>query len=172
MDSQHHPWARIGGPPEHVLWFADPTIPTYQPQVDPSAVIQPFVTVDSGIHAPTRVGARTLLLAHVHIGHDAQVGEDCQIATGTVVGGHANIGNWVKIGINATILPFRTIGDGATIGAGAVVTKDVGAGETWVGNPARKLEAEERDPRVHTERIDVVYPEPRDFTPGSVKVYE
>jgi len=49
------------------------------------------------------------------------------------------VGERVRIGSNATILPV-SIGDGAIIGAGAVVTKDVPAGETWVGNPAKKLE--------------------------------
>ena len=29
---------------------------------------------------------------------------------------------------------------GATIGMGSVVTKDVPAGETWAGNPAKKIE--------------------------------
>ncbi len=43
------------------------------------------------------------------------------------------------IGANATILPGIEIGSGAVIGAGSVVTKSVPAGETWVGNPARKL---------------------------------
>ncbi len=42
-----------------------------------------------------------------------------------------------SIGANATILPGVTIGSGAMIGAGSVVTKDVPAGELWVGNPAR-----------------------------------
>jgi len=44
-----------------------------------------------------------------------------------------------NIGANATILPGITIGEGATIGAGSVVTKNVPAGETWVGNPAKNL---------------------------------
>jgi len=41
------------------------------------------------------------------------------------------------IGAGSTILPGLTIGAGAMIGAGSVVTKDVPAGELWVGNPAR-----------------------------------
>lgn len=41
------------------------------------------------------------------------------------------------IGANSTILAGVTIGAGAMIGAGSVVTKDVPAGELWLGNPAR-----------------------------------
>ncbi len=44
------------------------------------------------------------------------------------------------IGANATIVCGVTIGKGATVGAGSVVTKDVPAGKTVVGNPARVLE--------------------------------
>ena len=42
-----------------------------------------------------------------------------------------------SIGANATIICGITIGENAMIGAGSVVTKDVPAGELWVGNPAR-----------------------------------
>ena len=41
------------------------------------------------------------------------------------------------IGAGSTILPGITIGEGAMIGAGSVVTKNIPAGELWVGNPAR-----------------------------------
>jgi maltose O-acetyltransferase len=47
------------------------------------------------------------------------------------------IGSDVWIGGGAIILPGVTIGDGAVIGAGSVVTRDVGAGATVMGNPAR-----------------------------------
>ena len=43
------------------------------------------------------------------------------------------------IGAGATLLPGITIGENAMIGAGSVVTKDVPAGEIWVGNPARNI---------------------------------
>lgn len=45
----------------------------------------------------------------------------------------------VMIGMGAIIACGVTIGEGARIGMGAVVTKSVPAGETWVGNPAKKL---------------------------------
>ena len=41
------------------------------------------------------------------------------------------------IGAGSVILPGITIGEGAFIAAGSVVTKDVPAGELWMGNPAR-----------------------------------
>lgn len=47
------------------------------------------------------------------------------------------IGKHVVIGLGAIILPGVRIGDGATIAAGAVVTKNVPAGETWAGLPAK-----------------------------------
>lgn len=42
-----------------------------------------------------------------------------------------------SIGAGSTILPGLTIGENAVVGAGSVVTKDIPAGELWVGNPAR-----------------------------------
>ena len=47
------------------------------------------------------------------------------------------IGSDVWIGGGAIILPGITIGDGAVIGAGSVVTRDIAAGQTVAGNPAR-----------------------------------
>ena len=47
------------------------------------------------------------------------------------------IGANVWIGASAIILPGVTVGDDAIVGAGSVVTRDVPAGATVVGNPAR-----------------------------------
>lgn len=43
-----------------------------------------------------------------------------------------------SIGANATVLGGVEIGAGALVGAGSVVTRDVPAGELWLGNPARR----------------------------------
>ena len=59
-------------------------------------------------------------------------------ATGDVV-----IGDDVWLGYGALLVGCRglTIGDGAIVGAGAVVARDVAAGATVVGNPARQVGA-------------------------------
>ena len=41
------------------------------------------------------------------------------------------------IGAGATIMPGITIGERAFVAAGSVVTKDIPAGELWMGNPAK-----------------------------------
>ena len=48
------------------------------------------------------------------------------------------IGKRAIIGSNATLFPIN-IGDNAVVGAGAVVRKDVPAGQVWAGNPARYI---------------------------------
>ena len=44
-----------------------------------------------------------------------------------------------SVGAGSSILCGVTIGENAMIGIGSVVTKDVPAGEVWVGNPAKFL---------------------------------
>lgn len=75
----------------------------------------------------------------VHVGHDAVIGDGCEIAPLTSVGGHVELGRDVRVGQGATFKPFVKVGDGARIGMGAVVTKDVPPGEVWAGCPARPL---------------------------------
>lgn len=147
-----HPLARVGGNPEHHAF--DHANGTHKgTDVHPTATICAFATVDSGMVDPTHIGAGTVLLQKAHVGHDAWIGDNVTITTGVVVGGHCWIGDNAKIGLNATIVPFRKIGPGATVGAGAVVTDNVPAGATVVGNPARILPDTARHPLPFSERF-------------------
>ncbi len=76
---------------------------------------------------------------HVNVGHGVDVGEDVLIAGHAQVGGGAHIGRGAIIWQSAVIANGVTVGEGAVIGMSAAVRKDVGPGEVWAGNPARKL---------------------------------
>jgi sugar O-acyltransferase (sialic acid O-acetyltransferase NeuD family) len=80
-----------------------------------------------------------------YVAHDCVIGDFVTFAPKVTCSGNVTIEDHAYIGAGAVIKqgtrdrPLR-IGRGAVVGMGAVVTKDVPAGETWVGNPARLLE--------------------------------
>ena len=76
---------------------------------------------------------------HVHIAHNVQVGTDAMVIACAEVSGSVIIGAGAWIAPNASILEKRKIGPGAVVGLGAVVVKDIEAGITVAGNPARPL---------------------------------
>lgn len=71
------------------------------------------------------------------IGHDTVIGDFSTLMPGVSISGDVRIGTGVLVGAGAIVLEKLTVGDNARIGAGAVVTKDVKAGTTVTGIPAK-----------------------------------
>lgn len=117
--------------------------------------IRPPFFVDYGYNI--QVGSRVFLnfncvlldVTSITIGDRTQIGPSVQIyaadhprdpavrLANLENGRPVHIGSNVWIGGGAVILPGVTIGDDAIVGAGSIVTRDVPAGATVVGNPAR-----------------------------------
>jgi sugar O-acyltransferase (sialic acid O-acetyltransferase NeuD family) len=72
-------------------------------------------------------------------GHDVRIADCCVFNPGINMSGGVEIGSRCLVGTGATILQYLKLGDEVTVGAGSVVTKDVPAGTTVVGVPAKPL---------------------------------
>lgn len=107
-----------------------------------------FWSAVSGADIPlmVRIGGG-LLLPHpngVVVHPDAEIGPNCLLFQQVTLGGGPKaaprlIGH-VDVGAGAKILGAITIGEHARIGANAVVTKNIPAGATAIGIPARVIE--------------------------------
>lgn len=96
--------------------------------------------IDRGALADTIIGDYTKINNLCHIAHNNKIGKNVTVTGCVNISGSNIIDNDVWIAPNSSIRGWVHIGEGATIGMGAVVVKDIPAHETWVGNPARKME--------------------------------
>ncbi|GAB4458406.1 MAG: serine O-acetyltransferase [Elainellaceae cyanobacterium] len=105
-----------------------------------------------GIELPYTVQlGRRVIIEHqgaIVIHGQTVIGDDCVIRQGVTMGNRyldrpteaPRLGKRVNVGAGAKILGAVTLGDGANVGANAVVLKDVPAGKTAVGIPAKIID--------------------------------
>ncbi len=98
--------------------------------------IGPLCTVDAGTLAPTRIRAGAKLDAHIHVGHNGDIGAGTIIAAQCGFAGSVTIGRGVLVGGQVGVGDHVTIGDGARIAGGSGVIGDVPAGAVVAGYPA------------------------------------
>lgn len=123
--------------------------------IGPFAHLRAGNDVGTGVHIGNFVELKkTTMHAGAKAGHltylgDATVGERANIGAGTITCNYdgtnkhrTEIGADAFVGSNSSLVAPVSIGDHGMTGAGAVVIRDVAAGERVVGNPARALPPE------------------------------
>ncbi len=93
--------------------------------------------IDRGALGLTRIGRGVKIDNLVHIAHNVDVGENSLIIANAMVAGSCKIGSNSWIAPSTSLKNQIEIGSGAIVGLGAVVLKNVEAGATVVGNPAK-----------------------------------
>jgi UDP-3-O-[3-hydroxymyristoyl] glucosamine N-acyltransferase len=104
--------------------------------IEDEVSIGPLTTVDAGTLSPTIVRRGAKLDAHVHVGHNADVGAGAILCAQVGLAGSVVIGRGAVLGGQAGIADHCIIGEGAKIAAKSGVIGDVPAGATYAGYPA------------------------------------
>jgi sugar O-acyltransferase (sialic acid O-acetyltransferase NeuD family) len=98
-----------------------------------------FLAAQCVVAPDAQIGEHCIINHAAVVDHDCLVGDCSHIAPHSSLGGGVKLGKCVLIGSGAIVLPGITIADYAVVGAGAVVTKNISAGMTVTGNPAKPI---------------------------------
>jgi UDP-3-O-[3-hydroxymyristoyl] glucosamine N-acyltransferase len=113
-------------------------------QIDSDVEVGAGTTIDRARFGRTWIGEGTKIDNLVQIGHNVVIGRHCIVVACTAIAGSAVIGDYVVIAAQVGIAGHVIIGSQSRLGARAGVTKDVPAGSSYLGFPARKSGEERR----------------------------
>jgi len=123
-DNVFFPYSTIGVAPQDLKYHGERS----ETRIGHRNKIREFVNIHRGTEGGgmvTSMGDDNLLMAQVHIAHDAQVGSHAVLSHAAVIGGHVTIGDWAVIGASTGIHQFCRVGRHAIIGGYSVITRDV-----------------------------------------------
>jgi UDP-N-acetylglucosamine acyltransferase len=130
-----HPFASLGGPPQHVAYKGEPT----RLVIGDGNTIREYVTMHTGTptgRGVTTVGSSSFFMAQSHVAHDCIVADNVVLNHAATLGGHVSVDEFAIIGGLAAVHQYGRIGRHVIVGGLAAVTKDViPFGSVW-GNHA------------------------------------
>lgn len=121
---QVHPFASIGGPPQHLHYKGEPT----KVIIGDDNILREYVTVNRATvqgGGVTSLGHHNFLMAYAHVAHDCHLGNHLIMANSTNLAGHITIGDYAIIGGLTGIHQFVRVGAYAMVGGCCGLTQDV-----------------------------------------------
>lgn len=114
-----------------------------------SAYVSPSALVGSGtvimpkavVGASAKIGQGVVLNTASSVDHDVDIGDFVHVAPGCHLAGNVRVEQGAMLGIGTCVIPERHIGAWAILGANSTVVRDVPAGTTYIGTPARQSSA-------------------------------
>ncbi|MGA1341643.1 MAG: UDP-3-O-(3-hydroxymyristoyl)glucosamine N-acyltransferase [Hyphomonas sp.] len=95
--------------------------------------------IDRGAFADTIIGERTRIDNLCQIAHNVVLGRSVIVAAFGGISGSVRVGEGAMLGGRVGIADHVTVGDGVSLAASAGLFRDVAAGETWGGTPAKPI---------------------------------
>jgi UDP-N-acetylglucosamine acyltransferase len=123
-DNIFYPYSTVGVTPQDLKYKGERS----ETRIGSRNRIREFVTIHRGTEGGgmvTCIGDDNLLMAYVHVAHDAQVANHVVLANAVTLGGHVLVGDWAVVGASTGVHQFCRIGRHAIVGGYSVITQDV-----------------------------------------------
>lgn len=124
----------------------------YATIVHPSVSVPESCTIGAGsvvlagsvLTAAVVVGHHVVVMPGVTLTHDDVIEDFATLCAGVTLGGSVRVGRAAYLGMASSVREKVTVGAESTLGMGAVLVRDLPAGEVWAGVPARALGREQK----------------------------
>ena len=105
-------------------------------KIDNNTEIREFVTINLPTQDLTYIGKNSLLMANVHVPHDAYLSDDSFLVVGAALGGFTCLGKGCYLGLNSCFHQYSKLGDYCLVGSNSFFKGESPSGIVWVGSPA------------------------------------